>query len=51
MLRRKAGEEDERYGGASMLIQFILVGGIVVAALALPTLFEPRSRPRRKSES
>ena len=42
ILRRRTGEDDMGYGGASMLIQFLLVGGVVCAAFSLPTLFERR---------
>ena len=42
ILRRRTGEDDMGYGGASMLIQFLLVGGVVCAAFSLPALFERR---------
>ena len=51
MLRRRTEEEHEGYGGASMLIQFILVGGIVVAAFSLPTWLERSHRPKRESQT
>ena len=51
ILKRRTGEDDMGYGGASMLIQFFLVGGVVIAALSLPTLFERSIKPGRKDES
>ena len=50
ILRRRTGEDDMGYGGASMLIQFLLIGGVVVAAFSLPTLFERSIKPGRKDE-
>ena len=51
MLRRRAGDEDVRDGGANALLQFFLVAGIVVAALTLPALLERSHRHKNKSES
>jgi len=51
MLRRRTGEEDGVYGGAGMLFQFLLVGGVISLALVLPSLFERDSEQKRKRES
>ena len=51
MLRRRSGEEDAVYGGAGMLIQFLLVGSVISLALVLPSLFERDSEHKRKPES
>ncbi len=51
MLRRRTAEEDAVYGGAGMLIQFLLVGGVISLALVLPSLFQRDSEQKRKRES
>jgi len=50
MLRRRTAEEDAVYGGAGMLIQFLLVGGVISLALVLPSLFQRDSEQKRKRE-
>ena len=51
MLRRRTGEEEATYGGAGVLIQFLLVGGVISLALMLPSLFERDSERKRRHES
>ena len=51
MLRKRTGEEDAGYGGAGMLIQFLLLSGIVSVALVLPSLFGRDSERARKRDS
>lgn len=50
MLRRRNEEEDAVYGGAGMLIQFLIVGGVISLALILPSLFERDSEQKRRRE-
>lgn len=50
ILKRRTGEDDMGYGGASMLIQFFLVGGVVVAAFSLPILFERSIKSGRRDK-
>ena len=51
MLRRRTGEDDSGYGGAGMLIQFLLVSGVISVALALPSLIERGYKRKHKRES
>ena len=51
MLKRRAGDEEGKDGEANVLLQFFLVGGIVVAALTLPALLERSHRHQQGSES